>query len=57
MLLTSFGSREFRQRVKLNVHGDIAGGGIEELEELHFGVFERGVRHVVNQRDVDALSS
>jgi hypothetical protein len=57
MLLTSFGSREFGQRVKLNVHGDIAGGGIEELEELHFGVFKRRVGHVVNQRDVDALRS
>src|SRR5271155_1733338 len=55
MLLPSFGSWKFGQRIELYVHRDIAGGGVEKFEELQFGIFEGRVRHVVNQRDVDAL--
>ena len=26
-------------------------GSTEKVEKLHFGIFQRGVRHVINQRD------
>ena len=32
-----------------------ASGGIEEREKLRFRVFQRGVRHVVNERDPDVV--
>src|SRR6267143_2242047 len=32
---------------------DVASRGVEQFEELQLGVFERRVRHVVNERDLD----
>ena len=51
MLLSCIAPRKIGQRVKLQGNRGIAGSSIEEFEELHFGVFQRGVRHVVDQRD------
>jgi hypothetical protein len=41
--------------VELEAYRNIAGGGIEQLKELNFGVFESLVRHVVDKRNSDAI--
>src|SRR2546427_304263 len=40
---------------QLDTHGDVAYHGVKKFEKLHFGVFQRRVRHVVDERDFDAL--
>ena len=51
MLLARFVAGKIGQREKLQADGEVAGGFAEEFEELKFGVFERGIGHVVDQRD------
>ena len=55
VLLAAFASGNPRQRIQLDTHRDVARHGVEKFEELHFSVFQRRVRHVVDERDPDAL--
>src|SRR5881409_356915 len=36
------------------MHREVAGRGVEQIEELQLGVFESRVGHVVNERDLEA---
>src|SRR5260370_25518050 len=55
MLSCPIASWYLGQGVKLDPHRNIFGRSFEKFEELHLGPLERGVRHVVDERDVDAL--
>src|SRR5947199_10467656 len=36
------------------MHWEVAGRGVEQIEELQLGVFKSRVGHVVNERDLEA---
>src|SRR5438552_9093134 len=36
------------------MHREVAGRGVEQLEELQLGVFKSRVGHIVNERDLEA---
>src|SRR5438445_5071099 len=56
-LLSPIAAGNLGQGVKLEMHRDTAGRSIEKFEKLRLGVFQRGVRHVVDERDLDTLSA
>src|SRR5260221_14049434 len=56
MPLSALGSRNSGQGVKLHHDWDAARGDIEQLEELEFGVLERRVGHIFDERKSDALA-
>jgi hypothetical protein len=55
MPLARIASRKLRERVEFERKWNVAGGGFEKIEELDFGVFQSGVRHVVDQRDSESV--
>src|SRR5262249_55666604 len=55
MTLARFTTRNTGQRVKRQTHQHAIRCRIQQCAELLLGRFERAVRHVVDQADVDAL--
>src|ERR1700733_2180192 len=55
MLLCPIATRNPGQRVEAEPDGNIAGGSLEKLHKLDLGIFQRGIRHVVNQRNLHTL--
>jgi len=48
VLLHALATRDIGQVEKLYVDGKIAGSRLKQREKLRLGIFERGVRHVVD---------
>ena len=53
--LSAVGAGDTGERVELDDDGNVAGSDVEQIEELQFRVFERGVGHVVDEGETDAL--
>src|SRR2546426_10107056 len=53
--MSAIAPRNPRKRVKFKGDWNVAGRGVEKLEKLLFGIFQRGIRHVVDERNSDAL--
>ena len=43
--------------MQLNAHSNVAGCSLKQFEELHFGVFQSRVWHVVDESDADAIGT
>jgi hypothetical protein len=41
--------------MQFDTHWDIVGRHLQKLEELHFRIFQRRIRHIVHERDSDAI--
>src|SRR3989442_10800264 len=54
MLHAPSASGNLGEGIKPEMHWEVAGRGVEQIEELQLGVFESRVGHVVNERDLEA---
>src|SRR5579872_566346 len=52
----AFAACHFVQREHRHKNRKIARSRIEQIEKLHLGIFERGVRHVVDERDAQPVT-
>ena len=50
-----FGSRNLRERVERQTYGDVTGRRRQQRAKLPFRRVERGVGHVVDEADVEAI--
>jgi hypothetical protein len=57
MLLSPLTVRNPGQRVQTDAHENVARGGFQQFEKLHFRIFQRRVWHVIDERNSDALRS
>ena len=55
MLHRLLGTGNAGQRVELHDDWKITGRVVQQAEKLKFGIFESGIRHIVDQRDPEGF--
>src|ERR1700689_2322938 len=55
MTLPAIRARNSGQRVKLDEHWNVTRGSVQQFKELQLRVFQSRVRHVVDEREANAL--